>query len=118
MKFTDCECEQAGWCQRHQCEKDAYFFEMCRLSKDVFDKGEAGNLPIQKRRTQKPRDVSQPCVHRGNELRTTECESCNGRVLLKVFACEVHGECTVQRRVGETAVCLNCHEYQPSTMEL
>lgn len=81
----------------------------------MFDKGEAGNLPMQKGQRQTPRDVTQPCVHRGDELRTTECTSCSGRVFLKVFSCEIHGECTLQRRVGDLAVCLNCHDFQTAT---
>ena len=52
------------------------------------------------------------CVHRGGELRRQECSSCQGRVQVKVFACPLHGECTVEKPVG-VQVCESCPDRKP-----
>lgn len=62
--------------------------------------------------THKPRD---PCIHRGEVLRTEPCRSCGKRVLVKVFACALHGECTVQKLIGELARCGTCEDYACDT---
>jgi hypothetical protein len=53
-----------------------------------------------------------PCVHRGPEVRQEECPTCRGRVRLKVFACGLHGECTVARPLAGTACCATCPDYE------
>jgi GTP cyclohydrolase II len=35
------------------------------------------------------------CPHRGEVLRLETCVGCCGQVRLKVFACRLHGECTL-----------------------
>lgn len=52
-----------------------------------------------------------PCAYLGNELERVECPSCCGNVLVKVFACAIHGDCTAQKDVGK-AVCGTCKEYR------
>ncbi len=44
-------------------------------------------------------------MHRGAEVRRAKCGRCGDRVTLKVFACEVYGECTVGQRVADVAGC-------------
>ncbi len=44
-------------------------------------------------------------MHRGAEVRRAKCGPCGDRVALKVFACEVYGECTVGSRVADVAGC-------------
>ncbi len=52
------------------------------------------------------------CVHRGAEIRLTECGTCAGRVRLKVFGCAVHGECTEARRAeGVRGLCAGCKDH-------
>lgn len=55
-----------------------------------------------------------PCVHRGELLRTAECELCGGRRQgVEVFQCQVHTECTLRRiRSGSQgpASCLTCRD--------
>ena len=37
-----------------------------------------------------------PCVHRGDQVGTVECATCpTSRFLLRVFSCELHGQCTL-----------------------
>jgi hypothetical protein len=53
-----------------------------------------------------------PCIHRGESTRSVECNSCRGRVRVKVFACSVHGECTIKKRAGELKTCLGCVDHE------
>ena len=53
------------------------------------------------------------CVHLGKETRRVDCLTCVDKIL-KVFACEVHGECTVARPgEGVAAICKDCPDRQP-----
>lgn len=54
------------------------------------------------------------CAHLGPELRRMECDSCSGRVELKVFACAVHGEATIAKKTEGIACCGTCKDYTAS----
>lgn len=51
-----------------------------------------------------------PCVHLGEATgEKVPCPTCNGgKVLLKAFACAVHGSCTVAKRAPDVACCVGC----------
>lgn len=52
-----------------------------------------------------------PCIHRGGELRQQESATCRGNVRVKVFACALHGECTLEKPLpggGQVRVCSVC----------
>jgi hypothetical protein len=51
------------------------------------------------------------CLYRGDEVDRVRCNECGGGVMVKVFACEIWGRCTIQKNVGEK-VCQTCQEYQ------
>mgnify|MGYP001616833252 CR=1 FL=1 len=53
-----------------------------------------------------------PCAHLGAIVGTVECASCIGRVVLKTFACIMHGECTVLRKVDNMACCGLCQDFK------
>ena len=54
-----------------------------------------------------------PCVYRGRETESRLCKTCAGRVQVKVFECEIHGACTISKRVkAQIPVCMNCQEYK------
>lgn len=52
-----------------------------------------------------------PCEKLGGELRLQNCEACKGHVQIKVLACEVHGECTLKRRLEGIACCATCIDF-------
>ena len=54
-----------------------------------------------------------PCLHRGDEPSTLDCPTCAGRVRVKVFACAIHGECTLAKPLPEIACCQGCRDYSP-----
>lgn len=57
--------------------------------------------------------ITTPCVHRFAELRCVECPTCNGKVSVKVFGCEVHGECTIGKKLDGIKCCAACADYSP-----
>lgn len=49
------------------------------------------------------------CRHLGAATgATVACPSCRGTVALKLFACAIHGACTVARAVAGVACCASC----------
>jgi hypothetical protein len=55
-----------------------------------------------------------PCKHLGEATsERRECDSCTGKVKIKVFECEIFSRCTVFKDVG-LPVCYNsCERYEP-----
>src|SRR5678810_577734 len=52
------------------------------------------------------------CIHLGKDTgNKVLCPSCEGNVQLKIFECEVYGECTIGKRVPEIACCNGCKDY-------
>ena len=48
------------------------------------------------------------CIHRGDKIRNQVCTSCPAKPRIKVFACAVHGECTIGKRLDGLACCAGC----------
>jgi hypothetical protein len=42
---TGCECQIAGFCKRHQCNKTEHFHKLCRTRPDYFTLYEEGRGP-------------------------------------------------------------------------
>lgn len=59
-----------------------------------------------------PRDPTS-CTHRGDVVREKKCETCrNKRTTIKVFACAVHGECQIGKRLDGVTSCRDCKDFQ------
>lgn len=54
-----------------------------------------------------------PCAHRCEVLRTELCKTCGGRVRIKVYACELHGECAMASTIAGVANCALCPDHVP-----
>ena len=67
--------------------------------------------------THRDKTKSADCTHRGDELRMEQCKTCQGNVRVKVFACAVHGECTLAKQVGVAVCHPNCPDYESETEE-
>ncbi len=52
------------------------------------------------------------CVHRGKELRREECPSCTTYVELKIFECEKHKECCIDKTVEGVMSCSGCNDFE------
>lgn len=49
------------------------------------------------------------CIYRGDEVRRVFCPTCcGGGVQVKVFSCEIHGECTIGKQIGDVKCCAGC----------
>lgn len=53
------------------------------------------------------------CVHRGDLIREQKCDSCRGNVNIKVFACALHGECTMFKKIPGVHKCDGCAARKP-----
>ena len=51
------------------------------------------------------------CTHAGETRRVEECGTCGPGVRIKVLACTLHGECTVETIVGRLTCCASCEDY-------
>lgn len=58
--MTNCECNLAGWCNRHQCHKTEHMVHLCKTRDDYFDLWEIGTGPAQKINGKKPSKVTKP----------------------------------------------------------
>src|SRR5438876_1061450 len=59
--------------------------------------------------------TDKPCFFLGDASgKTTVCETCSqrGQFRLKLFDCQVFGECTLETQVGETPCCKSCPKYE------
>lgn len=54
------------------------------------------------------------CVFRGQEISRQVCPSCRGHVEVKVFACKVHGQCTLYKAIDNMACCATCLDRRSS----
>lgn len=52
------------------------------------------------------------CVHRGSLVGEQECETCQGSTRIKLFACALHGVCTIGKRIDMLACCAQCGDYE------
>ncbi len=62
-------------------------------------------------------NAGEPCCHRGTVLEEQQCRSCRGNVSLKIFACALHGRCTVGKPLPDCACCATCQDYQTQATE-
>jgi hypothetical protein len=64
-----------------------------------------------------PADLS--CIHRGEQTGWADCESCPtaGKVKVKLFACALHGTCSLGKLDG-IAFCQACPDRKPPTTQL
>jgi len=53
------------------------------------------------------------CMRIGAEVRRELCPTCDGHVQIKVFACALHGECTLEKPLAGLATCASCSDYRP-----
>lgn len=52
------------------------------------------------------------CINLGKPTgETRTCETCTGKVELKVMTCDVHGTCTIGKPVDGLACCKGCGDY-------
>lgn len=114
-----CECDGPGYCPIFQRPMSPHLIRICRgelLTKSereaIRANWRANPLPAPGAPVPMPAPRG-PCTHFGSELRRQPCESCCGKVQLKVFACALRGECTPEKPLPGVPCCGGCHDYEP-----
>ena len=97
---TMCTCNEPGWCDRHQCRKDRGSFERCRRQPEWFAMWESGYGRAEAGGCE--------CIHRGDVLHMAACQGCKGDVSIKVFGCEIFGQCTLRKHTEVEQDCSSC----------
>ncbi len=55
------------------------------------------------------------CRHLGDVTGDlAECDSCEGRVRIKLLLCSIHGDCTTHKQVDGHQCCRGCNDYEPA----
>ena len=99
-----CECEQPGYCERFQRRMVGRLHDICQGK--VLTPEQCAAY----RASWSGQSESLECVHRGEERRREECQSCGGRVQIKVLACVVHGECQLGSGLPVVKSCSTCSD--------
>lgn len=53
------------------------------------------------------------CRHLGDTVRLELCPTCGGKVQIKIFACALHGECSLEAALAQIKVCNSCPDAAP-----
>ncbi|MEX0675973.1 MAG: hypothetical protein WD063_02780 [Pirellulales bacterium] len=73
--------------------------------------GFRGRPGLQKQCKKSP-EFTTPCVHRSpGELRRQWCPSCCGHTQIKIFGCELFGECSNSEQLPGLKRCFSCKDY-------
>lgn len=113
MTPPNCECQSAGWCERHKCFKSEKLFGLCQRDPVLFQLWEKCAGPGQF--GQRARYGAAPCRSLGGLIRQIECPSCGSGIHLKVFACDIHTECTLATKNNALQGCSDCSDYQATS---
>jgi hypothetical protein len=102
MSSEFCLCQAPNrFCRRAGVPMVGRLWELCQTSeayRNAWDGTVPGGRP--------------PCRQLGSVTGSVECDSCAGRVHLKVFRCAIHGQCTIAREVPGVTCCTHCTDYQ------
>lgn len=118
-----CSCPAAGFCERHGIDKTPWLHHLCVERDDYRGAWDAGEGPLQPATILKaqqdqqaqPTQVQIPpvgdCDHRGKLLRVGACDLCGLKGQdFDIFACHIHGECSVNRRHSKIRSCVACSD--------
>src|SRR6476469_4231182 len=127
-RMTPCSCAAAGFCPVFKksmsermvaiCKGEVLTPEKCAAYRRNWAAVAAGQRPQSQPDLPSNTPPRLGCTHRGEELRREACQTCAGKSEIKVFACPLHGQCTVgashgKGRLPATACCADCRHYEP-----
>lgn len=84
---------------------------VCQHNIDFFNLWEAGKGPGQMEGLLIPHKRIASCLHRGKVLDERLCNTCAGKVLIKVFECHINDQCTLFPSFEGTTPCLTCEDH-------
>ena len=98
-------------------DNDAMTCPTCGESAMLLTKGELSPERCRRlhRECTKAPKRDAPCENLGAELRREKCKTCTTgeQYTVKVFACSVHGECTIGKKLNGVTCCASCSDYRP-----
>jgi glycosyltransferase involved in cell wall biosynthesis len=109
-----CTCTALGLCPRFGRQMTPRLHHLCQTRPDYREAFAVEANPLPTRDLKTPEEV--PCSHRGKIERQDTCrlESCIGGPAVDVFACDLHGSCTVnQHAIPGAKVCRKCDGRMP-----
>lgn len=119
-----CICPVAGYCERYKREMGFRPHQICQGTSGLSPEKEAkhrdnwaklAKSTISTTNPQVKQPPPIPCQHLGPEIRREQCQSCGGKVLVKVMSCPIHIECQGQsKKIKGVASCCGCPDYQPN----
>ena len=87
------------------------------LETDIFGLGFIGYTREEGEAMLRGETIAEPspgwcsCQHRGDKLRVGTCDLCGIRGQpFEVFACSLHGECSLRRKHSKVKACASCHD--------
>jgi len=126
-----CQCELAGWCERHKLNKSIHTHQLCKTHQNyraLWDSlvGIAPFVQFEPKHEVIPKTSISPhldCIHRGLPLREERCQLC-GTVdrMETIHYCGLFNECSLRRYKTGTKNsvpnCLDCSYRSPSIVDL
>lgn len=104
-----CACDVDGFCARYQREMIGRLRQICRGENIVPEKAEHYRREWA---TMSKRVTS--CAHLGEATgEQVKCGTCPGGTKIKVFACGIHGACTIAKPIDGIATCAGCPQFAP-----
>jgi hypothetical protein len=115
----NCTCTEPGLCPVFNRMMTGRLYQICQGTADIPAELREAYLQSWAAKAAGPSPtlprIDLACIHRREELEAVQCEPCGGKVMVKTWACEVHGGCSLQKNVG-VKVCAKCEDHQvPST---
>lgn len=110
-----CECEGPGQCQRYGRTMSKRDHAICCGQSGLEPYKEAMYRENWKRKLQPAQPTC--CTHLGQEVRREGCATCKGMVEIKVYACAVHGEAQLRRKIKGVTSCVGCPDYKAKGTE-
>lgn len=102
-----CECLSDGFCTRYQREMIGRCREICRGENIAPHKADY----YRQAWTMEGARASS-CAHLGEYSgQAVKCGTCSGGTRIKVFQCDVHGQCTIAKPVDGIATCAGCRQF-------
>lgn len=110
---TSCQCESPGLCTILQRRMVGRAYQICQGENvsPVLRESYLTKWAVEAGKT-KPSTPPSPCINLGEEVEQRECTTCNGKCMIKVFECFIHGLCSVKKQVG-VQTCRGCGDYAP-----
>ena len=113
--MNDCRCPLAGWCDTFKRIMSPRQRQIC--AGEVLTPAKRDTMRLLWAEQAGTTGEARPrldCIHRGGELRRELCATCRGTTWVKIFACQLHAECSIEKHLAGVVCCRTCGDYRSS----